>query len=237
VNAATMSEIDDLREENARLRADLDSQRRECEILRSIPDGRFGQERASARAPWIEPTPRVLYLEMAVEKLDDALRVLSYQECYSECHHVEPGLVREPCGSCIARKVLAEVHDWRFGGSTTEPMRGFAERFCSGAMYKRVPSGWNPREARMHAAWCKELGRRDADRYLGLILSERSEYPSWPSARDWFTATSVVQWLATNCGMAVLEGAGFTYKHFDEDHRAIDAKRRALQVVPEMPAP
>lgn len=32
-----------------------------------------------------------------------------------------------------------------------------------------------------------------------------------PSVRDWYVATSIIQWLATNCGMSVLEAAGFKY--------------------------
>lgn len=230
-----MSEIDDLRAQVAQLESDLAAQRRECDILRSITPGRVSV--SSTRAEWNPRHPRVMYLEMAVEKLDDMMRVLAYQECYDECERFEPGLVRELCPKCLARKVKDEIHAWRFGGSTDTPMHDFGDRFAKHAMFKRSTSGWNPRETRIHEAWCKEIGRVDADRYLGQILSENPDYPNWPSARDWFTATSVVQWLATNCGMAVLENAGFRYQHFEEDRRAIDAKRAELQVVPEMPIP
>ena len=48
------------------------------------------------------------------------------------------------------------------------------------------------------------------DRLLAMILDQEGYTPS---PRDWFVATSVVQWLATNVGMNVIERAGFVYKH------------------------
>lgn len=47
-----------------------------------------------------------------------------------------------------------------------------------------------------------------------------------PTPRDWYVATTVVQWLATNVGMGVLEAAGFKYQHWDEDSKMLEEKRK-----------
>jgi hypothetical protein len=47
-----------------------------------------------------------------------------------------------------------------------------------------------------------------------------------PSARDWYVATSVIQWLATNVGMTVLEAAGFKYAQEEQDAAVQTFKRR-----------
>ena len=66
----------------------------------------------------------------------------------------------------------------------------------------------------MHAAWMKlATSNRDPDDLLSKILKDDRV----PSARDWYVATSVIQWLATNVGMTVLEGAGFKYQQWEQD--------------------
>lgn len=65
-------------------------------------------------------------------------------------------------------------------------------------------------------------GTGGPDHLLALVLKQEES----PSARDWFVATSVVQWLATNVGMSVLEAAGFKYQQSDQDEAAAKMQRR-----------
>jgi len=71
----------------------------------------------------------------------------------------------------------------------------------------------------MHAAWmfqsaqsriaivkCKANARQRLDTTLAFA-----------NLRDWYVATSVIQWLATNVGMTVLEAAGFKYQQWTQD--------------------
>lgn len=112
-----------------------------------------------------------------------------------------------------AKQALALTRDWRFIGSH----------------HARVTSGHDPRETKIHAAWKKLLD----DRKLGMILydgpysggSPAHEVPC-PSVRDWYVATSVVQWLATSVGMTVLEAAGFKYVQYEQDCADADLMKR-----------
>ena len=113
------------------------------------------------------------------------------------------------CAVCVARAALEAARDWRFHGS--HRVRAQGDQF--------------PREAKMHAAWMKLANGNQggADHLLGKgILNESA----LPSARDWYVATSVIQWLATNVGMTVLEAAGFKYQQYDQDAANADAFRR-----------
>ena len=106
------------------------------------------------------------------------------------------------CPRCVAIAALEASKNWRFHG----------------ALYDRTQSGRWPRETKMHAAWMKIAnpsgrGGNDPDQLLSQILKDGSA----PSARDWYVATSVIQWLATNVGMTVLEAAGFKYQQWDQD--------------------
>ncbi len=74
----------------------------------------------------------------------------------------------------------------------------------------------------MHAAWMKLLTSKDPDHLLTQILDDKSA----PSARDWYVATSVVQWLATSVGMTVLEAAGFKYQQWEQDRADSEMFRR-----------
>ena len=102
------------------------------------------------------------------------------------------------CPKCIAIAALEAAKNWRFHG----------------AHYERTQKDHWPREAKMHAAWMKlATSNRDPDDLLSKILKD----DQIPSARDWYVATAVIQWLATNVGMTVLEGAGFTYQQWEQD--------------------
>lgn len=115
------------------------------------------------------------------------------------------------CPRCVAIAALETAKNWRFHG----------------ALYERTQSKHWPRETKMHAAWMKLAGERcpggrDPDRLLSQILKD--DCP--PSARDWYVATSVIQWLATNVGMTVLEAAGFKYQQWEQDLADGDLFRR-----------
>jgi len=114
------------------------------------------------------------------------------------------------CANCIAIAALEAAKNWRFHG----------------AHYERTQKDHWPREAKMHAAWMKlATSNRDPDDLLSKILKD----DHIPSARDWYVATSVIQWLATNVGMTVLEGAGFKYQQWEQDRADGELFKRRLE--------
>jgi hypothetical protein len=84
-----------------------------------------------------------------------------------------------------------------------------------------------PRELAMHAAW-KHYFTRSAgaangttapmDKLLAQILggSEHADQDTI-TERDWYVATTVVQWLATNVGQCILFDAGYKYEQPKKD--------------------
>lgn len=132
-------------------------------------------------------------LEHKVRLLDNALWNIARR---GECEYQDfPKDAPKPCDCpvCVAKSALASAEDWRY----------------IGALHERTTNGTWPREAKIHKAW-KDL---IDDFKLASILQEKTV----PSARDWYVATSIVQWLATNVGMTVLEAAGFKYQQWDQD--------------------
>lgn len=104
------------------------------------------------------------------------------------------------CSVCIAKAALANEEDWRFIGWNPE------RRFSM------------PRELAIVEAWKRYFKRsggkadgtsRPIDAMLAQILGLDSDSIS---ERDWYVATTVVQWLATNVGQCVLFDAGYEYK-------------------------
>jgi hypothetical protein len=135
--------------------------------------------------------------EQGLRILDNALWRIAHR---GDCEYYDDKKRPTPCDCprCVAIAALEAAKNWRFHG----------------AFHERTLSGSWPREAKMHAAWLKLLTtREDPDRLLSQILKSEK----LPSARDWYVATSVVQWLATNVGMTVLEAAGFKYQQWDQD--------------------
>lgn len=118
-----------------------------------------------------------------------------------------------PCPKCTAQATLDLIEkgprNWRYKGA-------FADRIDT-----------MPRERRIIESWRKQVD----DHLLGQILTERSTDGlhlatiEEPSVRDWYVATSVVQWLATNVGMEVLRQAGFEYKEWDADRTEREKRR------------
>ena len=136
--------------------------------------------------------------EQGLRILDNALWRIAHR---GDCEYLDEASRPKPCDCphCVARAALESAKNWRFHG----------------AMHERVQKG-PPRASWPHAAsWMKlaAAGREDPDRLLSQILKDDHS----PSARDWYVATSVIQWLATNVGMTVLEAAGFKYQQWDQD--------------------
>lgn len=144
-------------------------------------------------------------LEHTVRLLDNALFNMSNNR---DCEYLDnSGKQPSPCDCpvCEAKAMLLMTREWRYVG----------------AHHNRVTNGHNPREMRMIVAWKNQVD----DKLLATLLyngpldgrGAPREPVFVPSARDWFVATTIVQWLATNVGMAVLQAAGFKYSLWDED--------------------
>jgi hypothetical protein len=144
------------------------------------------------------------HLDKAVTLATMALRDIARNDCDYDDEPREHRRRPCPCSSCVARQTLALIEEgpsnWRFIGAHAGRVNDF------------------PRERKIIESW---RGYMD-DRKLGMILSEADAGGTYqqveaPSTRDWFVATSVVQWLATNVGMEVLRRAEFEYKGHDKD--------------------
>ncbi len=137
------------------------------------------------------------------QRLRDRLRrlelALNHVVERNECYSTERG--REPCGSCtwcVAKSALEEktpTFDWRYRG----------------ARHERVTNGYHPRERRMIHAFAENVRDHELSRILGR--------DNVPTAIEWYVASTIVQWLATNVGMSVLRQAGFEYVKRKEDEK------------------
>lgn len=148
-----------------------------------------------------------------IERENDILRATLARYASRDCDWSSEDEATCECIACTATRTLKSLDDWRFQASFPE----------------RLVNGLHPREAAHVAAFRKYMTGGDADERLAGILgwTEGSGFMKqihdWPSARDWYVAVAVVQWLATNVGMGVLEAAGWKYTRFDEDRRQVDA--------------
>lgn len=129
-------------------------------------------------------------LELAIMSMRHALKAVAN---YGDCLNSEDYAGKDDCTCpvCVAKKALRVENaiEWRFVGHMD---------------YRRATM---LRERDIVEAWKTYLKRQQAgpDVTLSHILGDM------PSVRDWYIATSVIQWLATNCGMSILEQAGFKY--------------------------
>jgi hypothetical protein len=127
----------------------------------------------------------------------NALRSILFHngECYRQDEPREEDRLCE-CPICIAKAALDNEEDWRFLGWNPE------RRFSM------------PRELAIVEAWKSyfkhERGiHAPADKLLAQILGVDTDSVT---ERDWYVATTVVQWLATNVGQNVLFDAGYEYR-------------------------
>lgn len=211
------------------LRSLLDSVKRENDLMRKLLSdaARPGRDKTfTYQAPSLGSGERMAMLENRIDILDGFVQELAQDDCYGGCDEMDT------CRPCRAKQTLKDIADWRYDSKfrSTDPPAMFVTTLIKGSFHGRVECGWNPREAKIHAAWAEFFSAdwRHADRSLGMVLTEDRNGPhDWPTPRDWYVATSVVQWLVTAVGSSILEAAGWTYNHYDEDRATIEAKRAA----------
>jgi hypothetical protein len=146
-------------------------------------------------------TPRQDAYHRSFVAMRNALRSILFHN--GDCNRVdEPADPDGLCGcpTCIAKAALENEEDWRFMGWNPE------RRFSM------------PRELAIVDAW-KHYFKRSAgrangasgpmDKLLAQILGVDADSVT---ERDWYVATTVVQWLATNVGQCVLSDAGYQYE-------------------------
>lgn len=113
---------------------------------------------------------------------------------YGDCMHRDhPAEDEPPCGCpvCIAKNALAIEADWRFISNHENRQ------------------AHNPREAAIMAAWrryMRGLGSGTPDFKLAQILGFESV-----TVRDWLVASTLIQWMTTNVGSALLTETGYHY--------------------------
>lgn len=113
---------------------------------------------------------------------------------YGDCIHFDHPDDGEPpctCPVCVAKAALECESGWRYMGHR----------------YERVTN--MPREAAIVDAWRRYfsgIGSGTPDHKLEQIIGSK------PSERDWFIASTIVQWLATNVGQCTLSDAGYHYQ-------------------------
>lgn len=123
------------------------------------------------------------------------------------------------CPYCTAKHALASIQGWRYVGN----------------LPARIFDGRHPRETAMHEAWSKYFsGHGTPDGKLRQVLHDEI----WPSRRDWYVASSIVRWLATNVGSQVLEEAGWVHEdRLTQAQQSNDQLRRLLNEKQATPIP
>lgn len=104
------------------------------------------------------------------------------------------------CAVCIAKAALEGEEDWRFQGRVT-PRRDSRPREVA------MAAAW--RHYFTHSAGIANRTTRPMDAIFAAILFGSEASHNDVTERDWFVATTVVQWLATNVGQCILFDAGY----------------------------
>lgn len=127
------------------------------------------------------------------------------------------------CAGCQAKFVLKQIGPWRqniakdrVGVEDVDPVD--TSQRGAGAYPDRLY--WHARERRLVGAF---LGSVNQVR-LGQILNRD------PSIQDWDAILSVIRWVGTNVGSAVLETAGWRYNKYHED-REEDLQSRDVKTA------
>jgi hypothetical protein len=131
-----------------------------------------------------------------------------------DCEYLDSNDRPQPCDCppCTAQQALATENEWRFLGGGVERLEH------------------NPRERKIVAAWRQYMsgfGTGTPDYKLAQILREvdpdssvptarRGIIATFPTPRDWYVATTIIQWLATNVGSSILSAAGYHYDNAEE---------------------
>lgn len=162
-------------------------------------------------------------LHRSFTAMRNALRSIVFHN--GDCMRFDEPDRAEPCecAVCIAKGALQGEEEWRFMGYN--PTR-------------RVNS---PREAAIHAAWAHYFKRAAGaangtsgpmDGLLAQILFGERGRADEVTERDWYVATTIVQWLATNVGQCILFDAGYIHEPAGVEARR--AQQTELAVVEQL---
>ncbi len=136
----------------------------------------------------------------------NALRSILFHN--GDCYRYDAPLQADrlcECPVCIAKAALESEEDWRFMGHSPERRASM------------------PRELAIVEAWKHYFKRSGGkangtssplDGMLAQILGTNADSIS---ERDWYVATTIVQWLATGVGQCVLFDAGYAHKPKTEE--------------------
>lgn len=120
-----------------------------------------------------------------------ALRQIANGDCEWPDEPAEQGPCM--CNVCVAKRALKTDENWRFRG----------------AHATRLDTGHNPRENAIVGAWQRYMQSGVGQPHADCKLQQLIDSP--PTERDWYVASSIVQWLATNVGQCILSEAGYQY--------------------------
>ena len=129
----------------------------------------------------------------------NALRsILAYS---GECSRYDEPDRDEPCDCphCVAKAALEGEEDWRFMGYSPERRRTMPRELA-------IVDAW--KHYFKQSSGSSTGGSGPMDQILAKILNVDTDSIT---ERDWYVATSIVQWLATNVGQCVLFDAGYVY--------------------------
>lgn len=128
-------------------------------------------------------------VDRQLSAMTNALRVIaSYGDCLHE-DHPDPNEPLCSCPVCVAKRALNADSDWRFRGAHE---------------YRLLR---NPRELMIIEAWKRYMRGGDSTATPDAKLQRLLDLD--PTPRDWYVASTIVQWMGTNVGGALVEEAGF----------------------------
>lgn len=151
-----------------------------------------------------QPLDRAEEIDTKLATMVQALRYIASHDCDLAPDGGPCPPTDNPCSSCSARRALSVSNDWRYVGNRPERLHG------------NSPTA--RRERDIVAPW-KHYMTSIATNPPDIKLAEILGFPG-VTVHDWFVCTTLVQWLATNVGMCVLDEAGFKYQWDKSAHDA-----------------